>query len=293
MKRRGVAQPRGFVLEVVLAAMAVFFGITICAQGCFASDAQRRIHDLFAPAAVSTQPQQESAVPWWRVPGEWVMHMIGVALNAPLPGPLGPSAVQTILQTESASSSSSTEQSTSFSPFVSGSPAAQLLHAVAPVTNTVLSLTPHRAELPVKIVIAEAGVSSSVSNPTTTDMSVLEADLLSGAVRYPTTSLLGENGTMLIFGHSSYLPKIHNPAYRTFDGVQNLAPGTIVHVYSATTDYQYAVRNVVVMDAADASANSIPLPSDKQYLVIDTCDTFASKSDRFVLTADLVKAVGL
>ncbi len=291
MKRRGVAQPRGFVLEVVLAAMAVFFGITICAQGCFASDAQRRIHDLFAPGAASTQQQQESAAPWWRVSGEWVMHMIGVALNAPLPSPLGPSAADTIIQTQSVSSS--TEQSTSFSPFASGSPAAQLLHAVEPVINAALLPPSNKGELPVKIVIAEAGVSSSVSNPTTTDMSVLEADLLNGAVRYPTTSLLGEKGTMLIFGHSSYLPKIHNPAYRTFDGVQNLVPGTIIHVYSATTDYQYAVRSVVVMDAADASANSIPLPRDKQYLVIDTCDTFASKSDRFVLTADFVKAVGL
>ncbi len=291
MKRRRTARPRGFILEVVLAAMAVFFGVAICAQSCFGSDAGSRIHDLFAPAAVSTQQQQASAVPWWRVPGEWIMHMIGVALNAPLPSPLGPRAADTIIQTQSISPS--TEQSTSFSPFASGSPAAQLLHAVAPVTTAALSPSSNKGELPVKIVIAEAGVSSSVSNPTTTDMSVLEADLLSGAVRYPTTSLLGENGTMLIFGHSSYLPKIHNPAYRTFDGVQNLAPGTIVHVYSATTDYQYAVRNVVVMDAADASANSIPLPSDKQYLVIDTCDTFASKSDRFVLTADLVKAVGL
>src|SRR5262249_28982061 len=131
----------------------------------------------------------------------------------------------------------------------------------------------------------------TISNPTSTDVDVLDDALLKGPVHYPTTALLGEQGTMLLFGHSSYLPIVHNQNYKAFDGIQNLKPGDIVSVYSGTTEYRYAVVGV-----RQANVNDDPiveLPQDGVHLTLITCDSFATKSERFIVTADLEGAYAL
>lgn len=137
-------------------------------------------------------------------------------------------------------------------------------------------------EEPTRIVIAELDIDSQVLNPTSTDVEALDEALLKGAIRYPATSLLGEDGTLLLFGHSSYLPIVHNPNYKAFNGIQKLKPGAIISVYSAGAEYRFAVTGVRL---ANANEDIVELPSDRQYLTLVTCDSFASKADRFVVTA--------
>src|SRR5690348_11648025 len=60
-------------------------------------------------------------------------------------------------------------------------------------------------EQPVRVVAKSIGLDVSVVNPATTSVSVLDDALEDGAVRYPTSALLGQEGTVLLFGHSSYL----------------------------------------------------------------------------------------
>ena len=145
-----------------------------------------------------------------------------------------------------------------------------------------------KGETPTHISIDAIGLSVSVSNPATTSIEVLDNALLSGAVRYPTSAPLGVTGTVLIFGHSSYLPIVHNQAYKAFDGIQNLLRGDTIIVSSATKSYKYQVVTVKKVNVNDAEANTIPLPADAQHLVLVTCNSFASKADRFVVTADRV-----
>ena len=145
-------------------------------------------------------------------------------------------------------------------------------------------------EAPVRIVAKDIRLDVSVSNPTTTDVEELDKELLHGGVRYPTSAMLGENGTVLLFGHSSYLPIVHNQNYKAFDGIQNLKPGEVVSVYSATQEYRFAVTGVRV---ANAQQDVVDLPSDAQYLTLVTCDSFATKSDRYVVTAKLDRIVPL
>jgi LPXTG-site transpeptidase (sortase) family protein len=95
---------------------------------------------------------------------------------------------------------------------------------------------------------------------------------------------------VLLFGHSSYLPVIHNQAYKAFKGIQNLKDGEIIKVYSATTEYRYAVESVSV---ADANQDVIELSQTGKYLVLVTCDTFSKKSSRFVVVAKFVGAYPL
>lgn len=141
------------------------------------------------------------------------------------------------------------------------------------------------AELPVKVEIPAISLSATIANPDTTNIEALDALLLSGAVRYPTSAKLNENGNVVLFGHSSYLPVVNNSAYKTFNGIQKLTSGDTITVYSADTAYTYAVRSVQKESATDAA---IPLSVSGKVLTLSTCDSFTVKTDRFVVTADFV-----
>jgi LPXTG-site transpeptidase (sortase) family protein len=155
--------------------------------------------------------------------------------------------------------------------------------AVTPVAAT-------HAEDPVRIVATKINMDVTIKNPSSTNVDVLDEALLSGAVRYPTSAKLGVNGTVLLFGHSSYLPVVHNQAYKAFKGIQTLEKGDIVSVYSSDTEYRYAVEAVTV---ANADQDVVELRQNGKYLTLVTCDSFTKKTDRFIVTATFVGAYPL
>ncbi len=146
------------------------------------------------------------------------------------------------------------------------------------------------AESPVRIVANSIELDATIANPASTNVEVLDAALLKGAVRYPTTALLGEEGTMLLFGHSSYLPVVHNSAYKAFNNIQKLEKGDIVSVLSGTREYRYKVAGIRV---ADATEDVIQLATIGKHLVLVTCDSFTKKTSRFVVTAEFVGTYSL
>ncbi len=149
------------------------------------------------------------------------------------------------------------------------------------------AVLPESPEAPVRVVVPAAGVDAKVSNPASLNMSALDSALLSGAARYPTSAMLGTSGTVLLFGHSSHLPVVHNKAYKAFNNIENLKNGEIISVYSGTTEYRYRVTGVKL---ADASEDVVQLPKTGRHLVLVTCDNFSKKTARFVVTADFVGA---
>jgi len=146
---------------------------------------------------------------------------------------------------------------------------------------------PTIVELPTKIVIPSINLSAAIANPTTTNAEVLDKELLSGAVRYPTSAELGEVGNVVIFGHSSYLPIVGNQAYKTFNGIQKLSVGDVVTVYSSGTAYTYEVKSVT---KESANVAVIPLSVTGRILTLSTCNSFATKADRFVVVANFVES---
>ena len=146
------------------------------------------------------------------------------------------------------------------------------------------------AEVPVRIVAESIGMDVKVNNPTQSDIETLDKALLTGAVRYPDSALLGQSGTVLIFGHSSYVPVIYNQAYKAFNGIQHLKAGDTVRVYSGSAEHRYRVTGVRL---ADASEDVVELRSDGTYLTLVTCDSFGRKTDRFVITAEFVDSNAL
>jgi len=165
-------------------------------------------------------------------------------------------------------------------------PAAVAAQAVAvSIAQTLAPIT--QPEDPMSIQIPAIHLSATITNPTTTSISALDALLLKGAVRYPTSARLGEDGNVVLFGHSSYLPVVKNPAYKTFDDIQKLKVGDLVTVSSAGTAYTYRVRGVAKENAHDAI---IPLSVGGRVLTLATCNSFATKDDRFIVTADFVES---
>ncbi len=162
-------------------------------------------------------------------------------------------------------------------PYGSDAPIAQDEAVAAPIENP---------EEPVRVVARSVGMDITVSNPESTDIEVLDEALLHGSIRYPASGLLGVNGTVLLFGHSSYLPVVHNQAYKAFNRIQDLKVGETISVYSGTLEYRYKVNGVRV---ANAEEDVVHLPQDGKYLTLVTCDlSFGTKTSRYVVTADFV-----
>jgi|CXWL01.1.fsa_nt_gi LPXTG-site transpeptidase (sortase) family protein len=139
-------------------------------------------------------------------------------------------------------------------------------------------------EEPVRVVIKSIGVDTKVENPTSTDVEVLDQALLKGAARYPQSALLGENAGVFIFGHQSGLPVVKNQAFKAFNGLQNLAMGQEIEVYSATAKYIYRVTSVEHVSAENALIDF----AAPRTLTLSTCDSFGKKTDRNVVKAELV-----
>jgi LPXTG-site transpeptidase (sortase) family protein len=147
-----------------------------------------------------------------------------------------------------------------------------------------------RSDIPVRIVVSSVGINAPVSTPASTDSDVLDRALLSGAVQYPGSGMAGEPGNMLLFGHSSYLPIVHNKAYQTFNELGKITVGTSIAVYSTTHRYEYVVDTVREAQASDVT---VRFDADRPLLTLSTCNTFASKEDRWVVTAHFVSATPL
>lgn len=138
---------------------------------------------------------------------------------------------------------------------------------------------------PDRVVVPKVGVDTAVLNPTSTNLADLDNALLSGAVRYPGTAHLNEEGSVVIFGHQSYLPVVRNDAFKAFNDLQELAAGDIISVYSGDLEFRYAVRTV---ELVTTDVGSIALDTKGQTLTLVTCNSLGAKEERYIVKADLI-----
>lgn len=138
---------------------------------------------------------------------------------------------------------------------------------------------------PTRIVVPKVGVDTPVLNPVSNNLATLDEALLSGAVRYPGTAFLNEEGSVVIFGHQSYLPVVRNPAFKAFNDLQELVSGDTISVYAGGMEFRYSVRSVVLQTT---DAGSIQLETKGQTLTLVTCNSLGAKEERYIVTADLI-----
>jgi len=140
-------------------------------------------------------------------------------------------------------------------------------------------------ELPLGIKIPVIGVDAQIYNPSTTSVETLDGYLLKGAVRYPGSGLLGGEGNIFLFGHNTRIKIVNNPAFKTFNDLQNLKKNDLIHVFSNKNDYTYKVLSVN-MESADKSL--VDFNTRNEMLTISTCNNFGEKSDRYVVQSVFV-----
>jgi len=143
---------------------------------------------------------------------------------------------------------------------------------------------------PIRIRINAIDLDLPVSNPKTRDLEELDAVLKDGPARYVDSALLGEKGNVLIFGHSSHLPVVHNQMYKAFNKIPDLKAGDSISIEGGGKEYLYSVTSVTKVDAEEGI---IDLSKTGKKLTIVTCDTLTGKSARFLLEAEFVGSYDL
>ena len=149
-----------------------------------------------------------------------------------------------------------------------------------------LESTPSRPKhaLPQRVSIPAVDIDTSVSNPASRKIGILNSYLNRGAVRYPRSGYPG-NGNLFIFGHSTSHETVWNQAYKTFNNLEDVSVGDAITITTNKGEFQYRVRSKEFKEDAQAY---VPLGAKNDMLTISTCDSFGSKEDRIVVQADFV-----
>ncbi len=144
-----------------------------------------------------------------------------------------------------------------------------------------------RVILPTRLTMPAFGVDLPLTNPNTTDVKVLNQELLTSIIRYPGSGTLGRDGNMLILGHSTSYRTVHNKMYQAFNQVPHLEEGNVIKLISGDKEYVYTVSNKEMRKASDAIIDFTPKPGVQQITLV-TCNTLGKKADRWIVTADFV-----
>lgn len=136
--------------------------------------------------------------------------------------------------------------------------------------------------VPVSISIKKLDKTIPVLNPNSRAVADLDAALLEGVVRHPDSAHLAQDGNVFILGHSSYLPNVINRNFQAFNGIQNLAWGDTIEVYSVDAVFTYRVEKVYRAKAQDVT---VPIAGDEKLLTLATCNSFGSVDDRYIVEA--------
>lgn len=155
------------------------------------------------------------------------------------------------------------------------------------ITPKASAVTPiNLSVLPTRIIIDKIGVDVQVSNPSSTNDAVLNKILLSSVLRYAGSGTI-DSGNMLIMGHSSELPVIHNPLYKVFSKLKTLQAGDEIKIYAGATMHLYKVTSLRKVNTT-ASDAYVSFQSATPKLTLLTCNVLAEKNDRYLVEADLV-----
>src|SRR3990167_5498716 len=166
---------------------------------------------------------------------------------------------------------------------------------IAPSTLPQLGLPAQAGEenetgtLPHRIVISAINMDLPIQNPATKDIDALTEVLKAGPARYVDSAKLGEDGNMLLFGHSSQLPVVRNQMYKAFNNISKLKTGDTISVYGGGGEYLYSVVSV---REGDANEEVVDLSREKgTRITLVTCNTLGEKTARWIVEATLVGTV--
>jgi len=145
-----------------------------------------------------------------------------------------------------------------------------------PVEKNIKAILPNRIKIP------KIGVDTSVSNPVSDSVEVLDEYLKTGSVHYPGSGSL-TGGNMFLFAHSTGIKVVRNQAYKAFNNLELLVAGDIINVTGEDGKiYIYKVSSVKLATDKDVL---VQFDKTDQMLTLSTCNTFGKKEERYVVEA--------
>lgn len=117
-------------------------------------------------------------------------------------------------------------------------------------------------------------------------VSAVDYDLTQHLVQYGGTAAPGQNGTAVIFGHST-LPQLFNPKnYKTiFATAHKLKTGDIIKANVKGVEYVYRIFSITITDPEDT--NMFSQSYDNSYITLVTCTPPGTIWKRLVIRASL------
>ena len=119
-------------------------------------------------------------------------------------------------------------------------------------------------------------------------VSTVDTDVGKHLVNYEGTSILGDKGNAVIFGHST-LPQLYNPKdYKTiFANAYKLKIGDNIYGFVNGVSYLYKIYNTTVVDPSDTSI--FAQSYNNSYLTLVTCTPPGTVWKRLIIKARLEK----
>ncbi|MBD3282281.1 MAG: sortase [Candidatus Portnoybacteria bacterium] len=121
---------------------------------------------------------------------------------------------------------------------------------------------------PDRIIIPKIGVDAPVILPQGTSEPLLQKALEKGTIFWPESSLLGENGTMVILGHSSAYPWYQGQYGSIFSLLNQLQPGDEIILIAENKKYKYQMVGKEIKAPEDFN---IQRETDKSTLYLISC----------------------
>ncbi len=123
------------------------------------------------------------------------------------------------------------------------------------------------------------------------EVSTMDYDLEKHLVQYLGTSIPGENGTAVIFGHST-LPQLFDPKnYKTiFANAHNLKVGDELFATVNDVKYRYKIFSIVITTPDDV--NILSQSYDHSYITLVTCTPPGTIWKRLIIRASLESMAG-
>ena len=134
--------------------------------------------------------------------------------------------------------------------------------------SSLLFLKDKEEIVPNRLVIPSLGIEAPIIFSPSINEAVLQKALEGGVVYYPGSSFLGENGTMVILGHSSAYPWYKGQYGSIFALLNKLNPGDEIIVFSKDKVFNYRVEGKEIMAPKDLVFSK---EKDKAVLYLVSC----------------------
>lgn len=140
-------------------------------------------------------------------------------------------------------------------------------------------------DIDLNVPLLQSSFTKHISEITKEDM---DKDLYKGVVQYPTTPNAGQDGNMLVFGHTSYEAWKHNPYATVFSKLPKLQEGQTMQVIQNGKLYDYKVITKKIVKPSQVNAEYLNYTKGN-YLTLLGCYPIGSDTNRIMVIGELVE----